>query len=206
MMPYHFFYQLVLFGSLVACLYAVLWPWPSGGVLTRRGQSSPARHAARALTSETLLPDDHKPPCAAANTSHASPTAPPVPPDPDAPDQPPPHVRSTPPALLSSSSLCVSGLGRSWEPAREMAIPRWPWRQLHCTSCGGYVPKRTGRFFMASVSGGPRRARDRLLAEGLASAARRRVFEVDPNHGVALVGGGGGALWAFSQSSCVIYT
>src|SRR5712664_3974316 len=57
-----------------------------------------------------------------------------------------------------------------------------PWRQLHCTSCGGYVQETHG-----TPLHGTRVAPEKLvwavgaLAEGLGIRAVARVFEVDPN-------------------------
>jgi hypothetical protein len=57
-----------------------------------------------------------------------------------------------------------------------------PWRQLHCTSCGGYFQETHG-----TPLHGKRVAPERLvwavgaLAEGLGIRAVARVFEVDPN-------------------------
>src|SRR5207245_9982778 len=57
-----------------------------------------------------------------------------------------------------------------------------PWRQRHCTSCGGSFQETQGTPFY-----GKHVAPDRLvwavgaLAEGLGIRAVARVFEVDPN-------------------------
>jgi hypothetical protein len=57
-----------------------------------------------------------------------------------------------------------------------------PWRQLHCTSCGGYFQETHG-----TPLHGKRVASEKLvwavgaLAEGLGIRAVARVFEVDPN-------------------------
>jgi IS1 family transposase len=57
-----------------------------------------------------------------------------------------------------------------------------PWRQLHCTSCGGYFQETHG-----TPLHGTRVAPEKLvwavgaLAEGLGIRAVARVFEVDPN-------------------------
>ena len=57
-----------------------------------------------------------------------------------------------------------------------------PWRQLHCTSCGGYFQETHG-----TPLHGKRVAPEKLvwavgaLAEGLGLRAVARVFEVDPN-------------------------
>src|SRR5262245_38341125 len=55
--------------------------------------------------------------CRLRARGHASPTAASGATRPDAPDQPPPTSGRRFPALLSASHLCVSGLGRSCEPA-----------------------------------------------------------------------------------------
>jgi hypothetical protein len=57
-----------------------------------------------------------------------------------------------------------------------------PWRQFHCTSCGGYVLETHGTIFH-----GKRASVDLIvrviacLVEGLGIRATARVFEVDPN-------------------------
>src|SRR6266853_2349096 len=57
-----------------------------------------------------------------------------------------------------------------------------PWRQLHCTGCGGYFQETHGTPWH-----GKRVVPERLvwavgaLAEGLGIRAVARVFEVDPN-------------------------
>jgi len=57
-----------------------------------------------------------------------------------------------------------------------------PWRQFHCTSCGGYVSETHGTIFY-----GKRVSVELIgrviacLAEGLGIRGTARVFEVDPN-------------------------
>src|SRR5213593_695855 len=57
-----------------------------------------------------------------------------------------------------------------------------PWRQLHCTSCGGYVLETLG-----TIVHGTRVPVDLIVhvlacvAEGLGIRGTARVFEVDPN-------------------------
>src|SRR5207249_7714593 len=81
--------------------------------------------------------------------------------------------------LLSASGLCLSGLGN----IRANGHPNGgPWRQLSCTSGGGYVLETHG-----TPLHGKRVALDVLvwavgaLAEGLGIRAVARVFEVDPS-------------------------
>src|SRR2546427_722963 len=75
-----------------------------------------------------------------------------------------------------------------------------PWRQLYCTSCGGYVLETHGTLFH-----GKRVAPDLLvwavgaLAEGLGIRAVARVFEVDPNTVLQWVVEAAEQLQAFSQ-------
>src|SRR5262247_3949443 len=56
-----------------------------------------------------------------------------------------------------------------------------PWRQFHCTACGGYVLETQGTIFQ-----GKRKAAERIvhvvacLAEGLGIRGAARVFEIAP--------------------------
>jgi len=57
-----------------------------------------------------------------------------------------------------------------------------PWRQLHCTSCGGYFQETQGTpFYGKHVSPDLLVWAVGALAEGLGIRAVARVFEVDPN-------------------------
>jgi hypothetical protein len=80
-------------------------------------------------------------------------------------------------------SACRYGGWRGLGNIRANAHPSGgPWRQLHCTSCGGYVQETHG-----TPLHGTRVAPEKLvwavgaLAEGLGIRAVARVFEVDPN-------------------------
>jgi len=75
-----------------------------------------------------------------------------------------------------------------------------PWRQLHCTSCGGYFQETQG-----TPLHGKHVAPEKLvwgvgaLAEGLGIRAVARVFEVDPNTVLAWLVEGAEHAAAFSQ-------
>src|SRR5262249_32607639 len=85
-------------------------------------------------------------------------------------------------AFLPVSGLCVSGLARAGNISANGHPNGGPWRQLHCTSCGGYFQETHG-----TPLHGKRVAPEKLvwavgaLAEGLGIRAVARVFEVDPN-------------------------
>jgi len=75
-----------------------------------------------------------------------------------------------------------------------------PWRQLHCTSCGGYFLETHGTIFH-----GKRVSVDLIvhvigcLAEGLGIRGTARVFEVDPNTVLGWLVEAAEQLRAFSQ-------
>jgi IS1 family transposase len=75
-----------------------------------------------------------------------------------------------------------------------------PWRQLHCTSCGGYVFETHGTIFY-----GKRVSVELIvrviacLAEGLGIRGTARVFEVDPNTVLQWLVEAAGQLQTFSQ-------
>jgi hypothetical protein len=57
-----------------------------------------------------------------------------------------------------------------------------PWRQFHCTSCGGYFLETHGTLFHGKQAAVELIVRVlACLAEGLGIRATARVFEVDPN-------------------------
>jgi hypothetical protein len=57
-----------------------------------------------------------------------------------------------------------------------------PWRQFHCTSCGGYFLEPHGTLFHGQQAAVELIVRVlACLAEGLGIRATARVFEVDPN-------------------------
>jgi hypothetical protein len=124
-----------------------------------------------------------KPPCAACahETNH------PTPPPPCRPDPIPPTDRRT--RVIDTSLHFCPHAGcayRGWPGLGNLRADGHPsggpWRQFHCTSCGGYVLQTHGTIFH-----GKRASVDLIvrviacLAEGLGIRATARVFEVDPN-------------------------
>src|SRR5207249_5918601 len=125
----------------------------------------------------------HKPHCDACERAPAS--------RPQAPCAPPP------PVVSSRGRRRQVNTSRHFCPAPACRYGGWlglgnisanghpnggPWRQLHCTSCGGYVLETHGTIFH-----GTRVPVDLIVhvlacvAEGLGIRGTARVFEVDPN-------------------------
>ena len=182
MVSHLFFYQLVLLGLLWLCVmlhYA--WPNEYAGGDQRPSQPLPPRMRSSAPKPFPGL--TRKPPCAACEPAHAS--------APQPPGCPPPRkvpARGRPRQVDTSRHFC---------PHPDCAYQGWvglgnlcanghpsggPWRQLHCTSCGGYFQETYG-----TPLHGKRVEPQKLvwavgaLAEGLGIRAVARVFEVDPN-------------------------
>ena len=124
-----------------------------------------------------------KPPCALCARDTAHPKAPPpVPPDPMAP------TNRRPRAVDTSRHFCPHtdcdyrgwlGLGN----LRANGHPSGgPWRQFHCTSCGGYFLETHGTLFHGKQAAVELIVRVlACLAEGLGIRATARVFEVAPH-------------------------
>ena len=124
-----------------------------------------------------------KPPCALCARETAHPKAPPlVPPDPMAP------TNRRPRAVDTSRHFCPHtdcdyrgwlGLGN----LRANGHPSGgPWRQFHCTSCGGYFLETHGTLFHGKQAAVELIVRVlACLAEGLGIRATARVFEVAPH-------------------------
>src|SRR5881396_653836 len=124
-----------------------------------------------------------KPPCAACAQAHEH--------GPQPPGCPPPRMaptRGRPRQVDTSHHFCPDpdctyggwlGLGNITSNGHPSG---GPWRQLHCTGCGGYFQETHG-----TPLHGKRVVPERLvwavgaLAEGLGIRAVARVFEVDPN-------------------------
>ena len=185
MVPYQFFYQLVLFALiwLVVILH-----------LTR--PKRPVTAPATTVLPELLKPKwshshepkpfeglTQKPHCALCERDTVHPEAPPpVPPDP----MPPTHRR--PRAVDTSRHFCPHagcdyrgwlGLGN----LRANGHPSGgPWRQFHCTACNGYFLETHGTLFHGKQAAVELIVRVlACLAEGLGIRATARVFEVDAN-------------------------
>ena len=183
MVSHLFFSQLVLLGLLwLCCLLHAAWP---------------SRHAAGVPRPPERLPPSRKRPRVPkpfpglTRKPHCEACAQAAVPRPQAPCAPPPRIVSTrgrPRQVDTSSHFC---------PHPDCAYQGWlglgnisanghpsggPWRQLYCTSCGGYFQETHG-----TPLHGKRVAPEKLvwavgaLAEGLGIRAVARVFEVDPN-------------------------
>jgi IS1 family transposase len=182
MVSHLFFYQLVLLGLLwLCCMLHAAWPSShAAGVPRPPERIPPSRKRPRVPKPFPGL--TRKPPCAACAQAHEH-----VPPPPSG---PPPRIVSTrgrPRQVDTSRHFCPYptcayqgwvGLGNLCANGHPSG---GPWRQLHCTSCGGYFQETHG-----TPLHGKRGAPEKLvwavgaLAEGLGIRAVARVFEVDP--------------------------
>src|SRR6266699_83805 len=185
MISYHVYYQLAILGFLWLCIM-LHCGWPS------RPTRSPLRPAEpvpltckrkRSTEPKPFLGLTHQPHCEACAQGGASRREPPCAP-------PPPLVptRGRRRHVDTSHHFCPDlacryggwlGLGNISANGHPNG---GPWRQLHCTSCGGYFQETHG-----TPLHGKRVVPEKLvwavgaLAEGLGIRAVARVFEVDPN-------------------------
>jgi hypothetical protein len=183
MIPHLFFYQLVLLG-LLWLFFMLHAAWPSQGTATQRRPVEPILPPRQRSSAPKPFPGlTRKPPCAACEQAHAH--------GPQPPGCPPPRIVSTrgrPLQVDTSFHFCPKATCAYWGWVGLGNISAnghpngGPWRQLHCTSCGGSLQETHG-----TPLHGKRVARDVLvwavgaLAEGLGIRAVARVFEVDPN-------------------------
>jgi len=183
MVSHLFFYQLMFLGLLWLCVmlhYA--WPNECTGGEQRPSQPLPPPRK-RSSDSQPFPGLTRQPPCAACEQAHAH--------SPQPPGCPPPRIvptRGRPRQVDTSRHFCPHANCdyRGWVGLGNISANGHPnggpWRQLHCTSCGGYVQETHG-----TPLHGKRVALDVLvwavgaLAEGLGIRAVARVFEVDPN-------------------------
>src|SRR3989441_9010620 len=178
-----FFYQLVLVALVWLCVM-LHWAWPSDPTAVCPTTPEPSgplpKHHREPPPFAGLT---RKPPCAACEQAHAH--------GPQPPGCPPPRIvptRGRPRQVDTSQHFC---------PYPDCAYQGWvglgnlcanghpsggPWRQLHCTSCGGYFQETHG-----TPLHGKHVSPDLLvwavgaLAEGLGIRAVARVLEVAPN-------------------------
>jgi IS1 family transposase len=201
MVSHLFFYQLVLLGLLwLCCMLHSAWPSSHAAGVPRPPELIPPSRK-RPRVPKPFPGLTHKPHCEACAQAAV--------PRPQAPCTPPPRIVSTrgrPRQVDTSSHFC---------PQPPCAYQGWvglgnisanghpnggPWRQLHCTGCGGYFLETHG-----TPLHGKHVAPDLLvwavgaLAEGLGIRAVARVFEVDPNTVLQWLVETADHLTAFSQ-------
>ncbi len=178
-----FFYQLVLVALVWLCVM-LHWAWPSDPTAVCPTIPEPPCPRPKRHREPQPFPGlTRQPPCAACEQAHEH--------GPQPPGCPPPRIiptRGRPRQVDTSRHFC---------PHPDCAYQGWvglgnlcanghpsggPWRQLHCTSCGGYFQETYG-----TPLHGKRVEPQKLvwavgaLAEGLGIRAVARVFEVDPN-------------------------
>jgi IS1 family transposase len=183
MVPDLFFYQLVLVALVWVCLM-LQWVWPSDCAPAHPTPPQPTpprrQHSREPTPFAGLTRKPHCDACAHATT-----------PRPPALAAPPPRIvptRGRPRQVDTSSHFCPHPpcAYRGWLGLGNISANGHPnggpWRQLHCTSCGGYCQETHG-----TPLHGKHVASEKLvwavgaLAEGLGIRAVARVFEVDPN-------------------------
>jgi IS1 family transposase len=182
MVSHLFFYQLVLVALVWLCLM-LQWAWPS----------DPAAACPTTLDPTLPVPKRHREPTpfeGLTRKPHCDACAHATAPRPQAPAAPPPRLvptRGRPRQVDTSRHFCPDpdctyggwlGLGNITSNGHPSG---GPWRQLHCTGCGGYFQETHG-----TPLHGKRVVPEKLvwavgaLAEGLGIRAVARVFEVDP--------------------------
>lgn len=185
MIPHQVYYQLAVVGLLWLCVM-LHYLWSRRGVVSPPPPAEPASLQFTRKRSKAPTPFEgltQRPSCAACAHAANHPTPPP----PRRPE-PVPATNRRPRVIDTSRHFCPHagcdyqgwpGLGN----LRANGHPSGgPWRQFHCTSCGGYVLETHGTIFH-----GKRASVDLIvrviacLAEGLGIRATARVCEVDPN-------------------------
>src|SRR2546422_3906763 len=182
MMPDPLVYQLLLVGLMLLCLMLhIVWPYghATSGSTTPLAAKAPRQRSRTPKPFPGLL---HKPHCAACEQAAQAPEALPPP-------APLPIIsrRGRPREVDTSQQFCPhpTCAYRGWVGLGNLSAnghpSGGPWRQLHCTSCDGYVQETHGPPLH-----GKRVPVDLLvwavgaLAEGLGIRAVARVFAVDP--------------------------
>ena len=183
MVSHLFFYQLMFLGLLWLCVM-LYYAWPNACAGGDQRPSKPLPPPRKRSSDPQPFPGlTYKPPCAACEQAHEH--------GPQPPGCPPPRMaptRGRPRQVDTSHHFCPDpdcryggwvGLGNITANGHPSG---GPWRQLHCSRCGGYFQETHG-----TPLHGKRVSPDMLvwaigaLAEGLGIRAVARVFEVDPN-------------------------
>jgi len=145
MMPDPLFSQLLLVGLVWLCLMLhVVWPSDraTSGPTTPRPAKAPPKHSSDLKPFPGLT---RQPPCAACAQAHES--------GPQPPGCPPPRIvptRGRPRQVDTSWHFCPhpTCAYRGWVGLGNLSANGHPnggpWRQLHCTSCGGYFQETHG--------------------------------------------------------------
>ena len=183
MVSHLFYYQLVL--VVLVWLWVMLqWAWPSDPAAVCPTIPEPPCPRPKRHREPPPFPGlTRQPPCAACEQAHEH--------VPQPPGGPPPRIvptRGRPRQVDTSLHFCPHPhcTYRGWGGLGNLSANGHPnggpWRQLHCTSCGGYFQETYG-----TPLHGKRVEPQKLvwavgaLAEGLGIRAVARVFEVDPN-------------------------
>ena len=196
-----FFYQLGFLALLWLCIL-LHYRWPSDRAAHRQSPSQPASPPHKPSREPRPFAGlTHRPLCDACAQT--------VEPRPPFPSAPPPRLSPT------QGRRRQVDTSRHFCPDPDCAYRGWlrlgnisanghpnggPWRQLHCSRCGGYFLETHGTIFH-----GKRVAPNLLvwavgaLAEGLGIRAVARVFEVDPNTVLQWLVEAADHLAAFSQ-------
>jgi IS1 family transposase len=201
MVSHLFFYQLMLIALVWLCLM-LHWLWPSEPAaerLTTAPAIPPSR--TRSKVPKPFPGLTRKPHCDACAQDITLRREPPC--------APPPRlisIRGRRRQVDTSHHFCPDPACRygGWTGLGNISAnghpSGGPWRQLHCSRCGGYFLETHGTPFH-----GKRVAPEKLvwavgaLAEGLGIRAVARVFEVDPNTVLAWLVEVADHLKAFSQ-------
>src|SRR5919109_1829025 len=203
MIPHLVYYQLVVLGLLWFCvmLHAV---WPSRCALSQQRRAAPEPITSKRTRSKAPKPFaglTHKPHCALCAEEATTPTPPPpVQPDPMLPTHRRPRVIDTSRHFCPHAGCDYQGWPGLGNLRANGHPSGGPWRQFHCTSCGGYVLQTHGTIFH-----GKRASVDLIvrvvacLAEGLGIRGTARVFEVEANTVLHWLVEAAEQLRAFSQ-------
>jgi IS1 family transposase len=183
MVSHLFFYQLIFLELLWLCVM-LHYAWPNECTGGEQRPSQPLPPPRKRSSDPQPFPGlTRTSPCAACEQAHEH--------RPQPPGCPPPRIvptRGRPRQVDTSRHFCPHATCdyRGWVGLGNISANGHPnggpWRQLHCTSCGGYFQETHG-----TPLHGKRVALDVLvwavgaLAEGLGIRAVARVFEVDPN-------------------------